>query len=142
MVHYCGSNCELKCFQAEKYEAGVFGSCPRVYCMGCNVVPCGRSDLPGLETVKLFCPNCNDIYVPASSRFQGVDGVFPSASTKYFFFTFLMGADFFTRRFLWHHIRPSFLPDLSRTYARSVLETAIVFRFYVAVSVTTQRNGQ
>lgn len=70
--------------QAEKYEAGVFGSCPRVYCVGCNVVPCGRSDLPGLETVKLFCPNCNDIYVPASSRFQGVDGMFPS-SAKYFF---------------------------------------------------------
>jgi casein kinase II subunit beta len=67
-------------FQAEKYEAGVFGSCPRVYCMGCNVVPCGRSDLPGLETVKLFCPNCNDIYVPASSRFQGVDGASHFAS--------------------------------------------------------------
>jgi len=48
--------------------------------MGCNVVPCGRSDLPGLETVKLFCPNCNDIYVPASSRFQGVDGASHFAS--------------------------------------------------------------
>jgi hypothetical protein len=53
-----------------------------------------------------------------------------------------MGADFSTRRFLWHYIRPSFLPDLSRTYARSILETAIVVRFYVTVSVTTQRNGQ
>lgn len=30
--------------------------------------------MPGLDTVKLFCPNCNDIYVPPSSRFQGVDG--------------------------------------------------------------------
>ena len=48
--------------------------CPRVYCVSCNVVPCGRSDLPGLDTVKLFCPNCNDIYIPPSSRFQGVDG--------------------------------------------------------------------
>jgi hypothetical protein len=56
--------------------------------------------------------------------------------------TFLMGADFSARRFLWHYIRPSILPDLSRTYARSVLETAIVVRLYVAVSVTTQRNGQ
>ena len=53
-----------------------------------------------------------------------------------------MGADISTRRFLWHYIRPSFLPNLPRTYARSVLETAIVVRFYVAVSVTTQRNGQ
>jgi len=56
--------------------------------------------------------------------------------------TFLMGADFSIRRFLWHYIRPSFLPDLSRTYACSVLETAIVIGFYVTVSVTTQRNGQ
>ncbi|CCO31676.1 casein kinase 2, beta polypeptide [Rhizoctonia solani AG-1 IB] len=38
----------------EKYEAGHFG----------------------LETVKLYCPNCNDIYSPPSSRFQGVDGAF------------------------------------------------------------------
>ncbi|PFH52783.1 hypothetical protein AMATHDRAFT_139380 [Amanita thiersii Skay4041] len=60
----------------EKYETGVFGSCPRVYCDGCNVVPCGRSDTPGLDTVKLYCPNCNDIYVPPSSRYQGVDGIF------------------------------------------------------------------
>lgn len=65
---------ELFALQVDKYEAGMFGSCPRVYCNGCNVVPCGRSDLPGLDTVKLFCPNCNDIYSPPSSRFQGVDG--------------------------------------------------------------------
>jgi casein kinase II subunit beta len=135
LLHHRGHNYELKYSQAEKYEAGVFGSCPRVYCMGCNVVPCGRSDLPGLETVKLFCPNCNDIYVPASSRFQGVDGMFPSASARYFF-------NFSTRRFLWHYIRPSFLPDLSRAYARSVLEAAIFVRFYVAVSVTAKRHGQ
>jgi len=60
--------------QLEKYENGLFGSCPRVYCVGCYVMPCGRSDMPGLDTVKLFCPNCNDIYVPPSSRFQSVDG--------------------------------------------------------------------
>lgn len=45
-----------------------------------HVVPCGRSDLPGLDTVKLFCPNCNDIYTPPSSRFQGVDGVWSPKS--------------------------------------------------------------
>jgi casein kinase II subunit beta len=33
-------------------------------------------DIPGNDTVKLFCPNCNDIFVPPSSRFQGVDGQF------------------------------------------------------------------
>lgn len=62
-------------FQVDKYEGGAFGVCPRVYCMGTNVVPCGRSDLPGIDTVKLYCPNCNDVYTPPSSRFQGVDGL-------------------------------------------------------------------
>jgi casein kinase II subunit beta len=60
----------------EKYEAGHFGTCPRVFCESCHVAPCGRYDLPGLDTVKLYCPNCNDIYVPPSSRYQGVDGAF------------------------------------------------------------------
>ncbi|KAJ7228633.1 casein kinase subunit II beta [Mycena pura] len=71
---------------AEKYESGIFGSCPRVYCIGCNVVPCGRSDIPGVDTVKLFCPNCNDIFVPPSSRFQGVDGAFFGTTFAHLFF--------------------------------------------------------
>ncbi|KAF8621565.1 hypothetical protein AX15_007592 [Amanita polypyramis BW_CC] len=70
----------------EKYESGMFGSCPRVYCDGCNVVPCGRSDTPGLDTVKLYCPNCNDIYVPPSSRYQGVDGAFFGTTFAHLFF--------------------------------------------------------
>ncbi|KAG6331859.1 hypothetical protein ID866_7226 [Astraeus odoratus] len=70
----------------EKYENGAFGACPRVYCAGCNVVPCGRSDLPGIDTVKLYCPNCNDIYSPPSSRFQGVDGAFFGTTFSHLFF--------------------------------------------------------
>ncbi|TNY18119.1 casein kinase II regulatory subunit-domain-containing protein [Rhodotorula diobovata] len=59
-----------------KFDAGHFGTCPRVYCTQSKLVPCGRSDLPGVDTVKLFCPSCLDMYVPPSSRFQGVDGAF------------------------------------------------------------------
>ncbi|KAF8655242.1 hypothetical protein AX16_003146 [Volvariella volvacea WC 439] len=70
----------------EKYESGVFGICPRVYCQGTNVVPCGRSDMPGLDTVKLYCPNCNDVYVPPSSRYQGVDGAFFGTTFAHLFF--------------------------------------------------------
>ncbi|KIO12735.1 hypothetical protein M404DRAFT_12889 [Pisolithus tinctorius Marx 270] len=70
----------------EKYESAAFGICPRVYCVGCNVVPCGRSDLPGIDTVKLYCPNCNDIYAPPSSRFQGVDGAFFGTTFAHLFF--------------------------------------------------------
>ncbi|RHZ81086.1 hypothetical protein Glove_123g49 [Diversispora epigaea] len=60
----------------DKYESRHFGCCPRVYCQSCPVIPCGRSDLPGLETVKLYCPNCLDLYTPPSSRFHNVDGAF------------------------------------------------------------------
>ncbi|EMD01100.1 hypothetical protein BAUCODRAFT_60817 [Baudoinia panamericana UAMH 10762] len=61
---------------AEKYELGHFGHCPRVYCHGAKVLPVGCSDIPGQETVKLFCPSCLDVYTPPNSRFQTVDGAF------------------------------------------------------------------
>ena len=60
----------------EKYELAHFGYCPRVYCHGTKVLPVGRTDTPGQETVKLFCPSCGDIYTPPNSRFQAVDGAF------------------------------------------------------------------
>lgn len=60
----------------EKYEQGHFGSCPRVFCHGCKVLPVGCSDTPGQETVKLYCPSCLDVYTPPNSRFQTVDGAF------------------------------------------------------------------
>lgn len=60
----------------EKYDMGHFGTCPRVYCRGARVLPIGCSDIPGQETVKLFCPACLDVYAPPNSRFQNVDGAF------------------------------------------------------------------
>ncbi|KAL7271875.1 casein kinase 2 regulatory subunit [Rhizina undulata] len=60
----------------EKYLSNHFGTCPRVNCNSARVIPCGYSDTPGVETVKLFCPSCCDIYVPPNSRFQTVDGAF------------------------------------------------------------------
>ncbi|KAF7509905.1 hypothetical protein GJ744_007416 [Endocarpon pusillum] len=60
----------------EKYELGHFGHCPRVFCSGVKVLPVGRTDTPGQETVKLFCPGCLDVYTPPNSRFQAVDGAF------------------------------------------------------------------
>ncbi|GAB7348590.1 hypothetical protein MBLNU459_g6974t1 [Dothideomycetes sp. NU459] len=61
---------------AEKYEMGHFGHCPRVFCGSAKVLPVGCSDIPGTETVKLFCPACLDVYTPPNSRFQSVDGAF------------------------------------------------------------------
>lgn len=61
---------------AEKYELQHFGTCPRVHCNSCKVLPVGLNDSPGHETVKLFCPSCLDVYTPPNSRFQTVDGSF------------------------------------------------------------------
>lgn len=60
----------------EKYELGHFGSCPRTNCEQARTLPVGLSDIPGEDTVKLFCPACLDVYVPPNSRFQTVDGAF------------------------------------------------------------------
>lgn len=60
----------------DKYLANHFGFCPRVNCVSARVLPCGYSDTPGTETVKLFCPSCCDIYIPPNSRFQSVDGAY------------------------------------------------------------------
>ncbi|KAK5120966.1 hypothetical protein LTR85_005750 [Meristemomyces frigidus] len=71
---------------AEKYELGHFGHCPRVYCHGAKVLPVGCSDIPGQETVKLFCPSCLDVYSPPNSRFQTVDGAFFGSTFGCLFF--------------------------------------------------------
>lgn len=61
---------------SEKYEMGHFGFCPRTNCEQSRTLPVGLSDIPGEDTVKLFCPSCLDVYVPPNSRFQTVDGAF------------------------------------------------------------------
>jgi casein kinase II subunit beta len=60
----------------EKYELQHFGHCPRVLCRGAKVIPVGRTDSPAIDTVKLFCPSCLDIYTPPNSRFAHIDGAF------------------------------------------------------------------
>lgn len=61
---------------ASKFERNEFGSCPRYYCDGMHLIPVGSTDIPGQETVRLYCPCCNDIYLPSSSRYLNIDGAF------------------------------------------------------------------
>lgn len=60
----------------EKYRHGDFGMCPRVNCQLTHLLPIGLSDTPRVSSVKLYCPNCEDIYNPKSSRHSSIDGAF------------------------------------------------------------------
>ena len=60
----------------EKYKQSEFGRCPRVLCEGQSVLPVGQSDIPHKLTVKIFCPRCQDVYYPKSSRKAATDGAY------------------------------------------------------------------
>ncbi|KAI8322457.1 hypothetical protein GQ54DRAFT_246344, partial [Martensiomyces pterosporus] len=71
---------------ADKYENGDFGACPRYACDGVYLIPCGRTDVPERDSVKLFCPSCLDIYSPPSSRYQKIDGAYFGSTFPHLFF--------------------------------------------------------
>ncbi|CCD25395.1 casein kinase 2 regulatory subunit CKB2 NDAI_0F00760 [Naumovozyma dairenensis CBS 421] len=60
----------------DKYKDADFGRCPRVYCNYQPLLPVGLHDQPGIDCVKLYCPSCEDLYVPKSSRHSSIDGAF------------------------------------------------------------------
>lgn len=46
----------------EKYHRGVYGQCPRTACRGKHLIPMGFDIEPHKNKVKLWCPQCHDIY--------------------------------------------------------------------------------
>lgn len=60
----------------EKYQNSDFGCCPRVYCRSQPVLPIGLSDMPSQSGLNVFCPMCQEVYVPKSSTQGAVDGCF------------------------------------------------------------------
>ncbi|CCF57593.1 hypothetical protein KAFR_0C06020 [Kazachstania africana CBS 2517] len=59
-----------------KYKDADFGRCPRVYCNFQPLLPVGSHDVPGIDCVKLYCPSCEDLYIPKSSRHSAIDGAY------------------------------------------------------------------
>mmetsp|Transcript_60811 Transcript_60811/g.69500 ORF Transcript_60811/g.69500 Transcript_60811/m.69500 type:complete len:252 (+) Transcript_60811:49-804(+) len=59
----------------EKYQSGRFGFCPRVMCERQNVLPVGMSEDLRTSRVKVFCPKCEDVYIP-KQKYADVDGAY------------------------------------------------------------------
>lgn len=102
----------------EKYEMQHFGFCPRANCNGCKVLPVGRSDTPGQDTVKLFCPSCQDIYTPPNSRFHSVDGAFFGTTFGCLFFMTFPDLDVIPR--LENSLSPSSPPNRNQSRSSSL----------------------
>jgi casein kinase II subunit beta len=59
-----------------KYRNGDFGRCPRVLCYRTVCLPYGITDELNEHSVKLFCPNCSDVYTVSDPALAKVDGAF------------------------------------------------------------------
>lgn len=70
----------------EKYKNADFGYCSRVFCQLQHLLPVGLSDHTGVSAVKLYCPKCEDLYNPKSSRHSLIDGAFFGTSFPGMFF--------------------------------------------------------
>lgn len=70
----------------QKYRQCEFGRCPRVLCHGQAALPVGRSDTTNQDSVKLYCPGCEDIYTPKSSRHERIDGAYFGTTFPHLFF--------------------------------------------------------
>lgn len=70
----------------EKYRQCHFGRCPRALCHGQACLPVGISDTTNQESVKLYCPRCEDIYKSKSSRHEHIDGAYFGTTFPHLFF--------------------------------------------------------
>lgn len=61
----------------QKYnQKDLFPKCPRVFCRNCPCLPYGVSEEPGREKVKMFCPNCYDIYNIDDPDITDIEGAY------------------------------------------------------------------
>ena len=68
-----------------KFLNAEFGYCPRVLCERQIVLPIAMSEDLSISRVKVFCPKCEDVYVPRN-RFVDIDGAYFGCSFPSVFF--------------------------------------------------------
>ena len=68
----------------EKYMLASFGYCPRVLCERQNVLPIGVSEELSTSRVKVYCPRCQDVYIPRQKQID-IDGAYFGTSFPHVF---------------------------------------------------------
>ncbi|EZG56106.1 casein kinase II subunit beta [Gregarina niphandrodes] len=63
---------------AQKYKEGVFGVCPRILCQKQAVLPIGISEELRQHRCRVYCPNCQEVYIPRGELIgaSDIDGAF------------------------------------------------------------------
>lgn len=68
----------------EKFVLSSFGYCPRVLCERQNVLPIGVSEDLSTSRVKVYCPRCQDVYIPRQKQLD-IDGAYFGTSFPHVF---------------------------------------------------------
>ena len=63
----------------------MFGICPRLLCDKQEVVPIGMDEELSISRVKVYCPKCEDVYLPRM-KFVDIDGAYFGKSFPIIFF--------------------------------------------------------
>jgi len=67
-----------------KFLQGLYGHCPRALCDRQKVLPVGLSDSLKVSRFKVFCPRCEEVYIP-KFRSVNIDGAFFGTSFPHHF---------------------------------------------------------
>lgn len=70
----------------DKYKHCAFGRCPAVSCDKHSCLPLGLSDKPHRDPVKLYCPNCDEIYNCERYKNMNLDGAYFGRTFCHLFF--------------------------------------------------------
>lgn len=68
----------------QKFLQSLYGSCPRALCDRQKVLPVGLSDNLKVSRFKVYCPRCEEVYVP-KFRSVNIDGAFFGTSFPHHF---------------------------------------------------------
>lgn len=68
----------------QKFLSNLYGTCPRALCDRQKVLPVGLSDNMKVSRLKVYCPRCEEVYVP-KFRSVTIDGAFFGTSFPHHF---------------------------------------------------------